>query len=140
MKAVTYTIKQDVKALSGTIDLMLCDIMSEHIMSDEIVFEIRVVLNELITNAFCHGNKCECGKVAFVTFKVLRHDYLYLSVKDEGRGFDPEIKGYSKADYLEEANKLLCEHGRGLVIVDSLCNRIKFNKCGNKVSVLKYLQ
>lgn len=139
MKAITYTINHNIKALASEIDLVLNDIISEHSMSDIILFEIKVVLNELIINALCHGNNCEIEKVTIVTLKVINHDYLYISVKDEGFGFK-KLNMDSSDEYIEATNKSLCEHGRGLIIVDRLCDRIKFNRCGNKVSIIKNLQ
>jgi serine/threonine-protein kinase RsbW len=140
VKAITYTIKQDIKTLSDTINSILCDIALEHFISNEIIFELKVVLNELITNALCHGNKCELEKLIYVTLKLVSNKYLYISVKDEGFGFKPKINNQSIDVYLEEVNTSLCEHGRGLVIVNSLCDKVKFNRCGNKVSILKNLE
>jgi len=140
LKAVTYTIKHEIKALAGTIELVLNAIMSEHFISDKMLFEIKVVLNELIVNALCHGNNCELDKAIYLTFKLMNNDYLYISVKDEGCGFDKKHDTNLLDDYVEDTNKSLCEHGRGLIIVDRLCDRVKFNKCGNKVSIIKNLQ
>ena len=139
MKAVTYIIKPDIKNLAGSIDMVLNAIVSEHFISNEILFEIKVVLNELVVNAFCHGNNCEIQKSTYVTFKLLNNNYLYISVKDEGCGFNQKPERNSIDDYIEATNKSLCEHGRGLIIVNGLCNRVKFNKYGNKVSIIKYL-
>jgi len=140
VKAVTYAIKHDIKTLASTIDLVLNTIMSEHCISDQILFDIKVVLNELIVNALCHGNNCELEKVTYVTFKLVNDNYLYISVKDEGYGFKPKLNADSLDDYIEATNKSLCEHGRGLIIVEKLCDRVKFNRCGNKVSIFKNLQ
>lgn len=140
MKAVTYTISNDMKALASTIDLMINNIISERFMSDQILFEIKVVLNELIVNALFYGNNCELGKATYVTLKLVSNKYLYISVKDEGYGFKPKFNTCSLDDYVEVINNSLCEHGRGLLIVDRLCNRVKFNKSGNRVSILKYIQ
>jgi len=139
VKAVTYIIKHDIKTLASTIDLVLNAIISEHCMSDQILFEIKVVLNELIVNALCHGNNCELEKVTYVTFKLLNNNYLYISIKDEGYGFKPNLDTSSLEDCIKATNKSLCEHGRGLFIVDKLCDRVKFNRCGNKVSIIKNL-
>jgi len=139
VKAVTYTIKHDIKALGSTIELVINAILSEHFMSDHILFEIKVVLNELIVNALCHGNKCELEKVTYVTFKLVNNNFLYISVKDEGYGFNQKLNQNSLDDYVQATNKSLCEHGRGLIIVDRLCDRVKFNRCGNKVSIIKNL-
>ena len=139
MKAITYTIKHDIKALAGAIDLVLSSIISVsvHCVSDQILFEIKVVLNELIVNALCHGNNYELNKLTNVTLKLVNNRYLYISVKDDGCGFKQELKVSSLQDYVEATNKSLCEHGRGLIIVERLCDRVKLNRCGNKVSIIK---
>ena len=128
MKAITYTIQHDIKALAGTIDLVLRAVMSEHCMRDQILFEIKVVLNELIVNALCHGNNYELNKVTYVTLKLVNNHYLYISVKDDGCGFSQKLKISSLDDYIEATNKSLCEHGRGLIIVERLCDIVKFNR------------
>jgi len=140
VKAVTYTIKHEMKELATTIDLILNNIMSKSCISDLVLFEVKVILNELIVNAFCHGNGCNAEKLIYVTFKMINNNYLYISVKDEGYGINAKFDVKSLNDYVDAANKLLCEHGRGLLIVNRLCVKVKFNRLGNKVSVIKSLQ
>lgn len=140
MKATTYTIKHDIGALASTVDIVLNNIISEHWMNNQILFEIKVVLNELIVNALFHGNNCDLDKVAIVTFKLLGSDYLYISVKDQGCGFNQKPYIDISDKYLETKNNSLCEHGRGLFIVEKLCDRVKFSRCGNKVSIIKILK
>ncbi len=139
MKAVTYTIEHDITCLSSKIDLVLNAIMTEHYLSEQIMFEIKVILNELIVNALCHGNNCDLEKAIYVTFKLVNNT-IYICVKDEGYGFKPKFKQTSIDDYAETINRSLCEHGRGLIIVDRLCDRVIYNKSGNKVSIFKNLQ
>lgn len=140
MKAVTYAIKHDIKGLACSINTVLSAIKTKHIVSEDTLFEIKVVLNELIVNAICHGGPCEENRGAFVTIKIINDSYLYLSVKDEGCGFDHKINIDKLDKYVEEKNMAYCEHGRGLIIVDQLCDKVKFNKCGNKVSIIKSLE
>lgn len=139
MKALTYTIKHDIKGLACSIDSVLSAIQSEHVMNDQIKFEIKVVLNELIVNAICHGNNFDQDKDTCVTIKLMKDDYLYISVKDQGCGCNGKMDLNSLDNYVREKNDMLCEHGRGLFIVEQLCDRVKFNRCGNKISIIKYL-
>lgn len=138
MRAVTFTLQHNIKAVGSTIEIILNAIQLKHILNEENLFEIKVVLNELIVNSLCHGNQCELQKATYVTYKLM-NDILYISVKDEGHGFDPKIRKVSMDDYIKTTNNNFCEHGRGLIIVESLCNRVKYNNCGNKVAVLKIL-
>lgn len=138
MRAVTYTIKHDIKAIGSTIELLINTIQTEHILNDQILFEIKVVLNELINNALCHGNSCELNKATYVTCKLLK-DNLYICVKDEGSGFNHKCETNSVEQYIEFINSTFSEHGRGLIIVEQLCDKVRFNICGNKVSIIKNL-
>ena len=143
MKAVTYTIKHDIKGLACFIKTVLSYIQSVRTMSDDTLFEIKVILNELIINAICHGNNCDDKKGAIVTikiFKIENSSYLYISVKDEGCGFEQNIDLKKLEDYVAVKNNSFNEHGRGLIIVEQLSDRLKFCRYGNKVAVIKKLK
>jgi serine/threonine-protein kinase RsbW len=140
VKAVTYTIKHEIKELAAKIDLILNEIKSKNYISEDVLFELKVILNELIVNAVCHGNGCNSEKLVYVTFKLINNKYLYISVKDEGFGIKGNFDVKLLDAYADEANKLLCEHGRGLLIVNRLCLKVKFSRNGNKVSVIKSLK
>ncbi len=137
MKAVTYAIKQDVKDLAFLIKTILKTINKDNLVSEDILFEVRVILNELIVNAICHGNNCDDKKDTYVTIKVVNQSYLYICVRDEGCGFNHKIDINKLNEYVEENNKSYNEHGRGLIIVEQLCDKVRFNSCGNKVSIIK---
>lgn len=108
--------------------------------SDEtLLFDIKVILNELLLNAVLHGNKGDRAKK--VTVRASVEDggsYLYLSVEDEGEGFNYR-------EILSNAGKecfcfdCLKETGRGLIIAKSLSDKLMFNDKGNQVVVMKKL-
>ena len=139
MRAITYIINDPVN-VSEIVTLILDYITLGNCVCEDVKFEIRVILNELIVNALQHGNKCKEDKRTYVTFKII-DNYLYVSVMDEGSGFNHTKTALLNKD-LDCINDLYCDHGRGLVIVRQLCDKMKFNKCGNKVSIIKnlYLQ
>lgn len=139
MKAVTYAIKHDIKGLACTISTVLADIQSRCFICENTIFEIKVILNELIVNAICHGNNCECDKGAYVTVKTFK-DYVYISVQDEGNGFEYKKADISMDKNIQSKNDEFCEHGRGLIIVEQLCDKLKFNCYGNRVSVIKSIR
>ncbi|EPR13917.1 ATP-binding protein [Ruminiclostridium papyrosolvens] len=136
MRAITYIINNPVD-VSDIVTLILDYITLGHCVCEDVIFEIKVILNELIVNAVQHGNKCNDCKHTYVTFKII-DNYLYVSVMDEGSGFNHTKTALVHKD-LDCVNNLYCDHGRGLVIVRQLCDKIKFNKCGNKVSIIKNL-
>lgn len=140
MKAVTFAIKHDIKYLACLIKTVLNAIQAEQFVSEDTLFEIKVILNELITNAICHGNNCEDDKRTYVKVKVLNGSYLYVCVKDEGCGFNHKLDLQELYSHVDEKNKSFCEHGRGLLIVEQLSDRVKFNRFSNKVSIIKSLR
>lgn len=90
--------------------LNILDGLSLHIKSDDLLYDVRLVLNELLINAVEHGNKyCKDKKVQC---KVeLNSDGLMIYIKDEGGGI-------CKENCKKPSDYSTC--GRGLLIVKHL--------------------
>ncbi|EOD00484.1 ATP-binding protein [Caldisalinibacter kiritimatiensis] len=98
------------------------------IRDDSTMFDIRIILNELVANGVIHGN-CE-DKNKFVNVCVnVYPNFIKIEVKDEGEGFI-----YNKDRY--NPMELKC-NGRGLVLVEGLSDEFYIQK--NKVVSIKYL-
>lgn len=109
-------------------------------LNEEIVFETRVILNELLVNAVVHGNKKDNSKKVHVKAGVCEDHRIYIIVEDEGEGLVIEEKLCNEEVFdCNAAVEVFClnESGRGLIITSSLCDSLKRNKKGNKVVVLK---
>lgn len=106
-------------------------------VDDSFVYDTKVILNELIINAIKHGNNCINEKSVKVSAAVINGRYLLFSIQDEGEGYyrDTSIS-YSEPDDFSNCCSLL-ESGRGIIIVKCLCDKLKYNKRGNRVLVLK---
>jgi len=107
----------------------------------EILFELRVILNELILNAVTHGNKENTNKFVSVSMGITKDKCMLLMVTDDGDGYDYDF--YLKK--FEDSKEMFCweeieETGRGIKIIMKLCDRVEFNKRGNKISILKRLE
>ena len=79
---------------------------------EDIIFKIRLVLDELITNSYKHGNEKNYEKLIDIIM-LLDRDYCMIKVKDEGDGID-----YTKD------RDMLADHGRGIQLVYNLCENI----------------
>lgn len=110
-------------------------------INQDIIFEIKVILNELLQNAIKHGNKEDSKKSVEVSVGITVNDYAYFIVQDEGEGYDGRCLREEECN-LDEAIDIcnLKESGRGMMIVRSLCDEIRFNEKGNKVIILKKLK
>ncbi len=101
----------------------------EKVIEDEsLLFDIRIVLNELIINGVIHGNKCKKEKDVKVTI-VVDKEAVSIEVEDEGLGIDYNFDIY-------DPNRLE-SYGRGLVIVKGLVDELTIE--GNKVKATKYI-
>ncbi|MCF6460480.1 ATP-binding protein [Clostridium sp. Cult3] len=107
------------------------DILSrlESIVNDEdLLFDLKLILNELVINSVIHGNKCKRDKCVHLYMEVVK-DTIRIEVSDEGQGIDFDISSY-------DPEELKC-CGRGLVLVDGLSDEVYIDK--NRVEVVKYI-
>jgi len=94
-------------------------------------YNILIAVTEAVNNAIIHGNRCDLEKKVFMTVKA-SIDSLFVTVKDEGKGFDLE----TLADPRNPEN-LLKESGRGVFLIREFsdkCN-IKPTPKGTLVSM-----
>lgn len=88
---------------------------------------ILLPLSEAVNNAILHGNQLqEDTSVSIVV--TLQKQFLTISVKDEGTGFDPD----DLPDPLKEEN-LLKEGGRGIYLIRQYTDDIHFADNGSKI-------
>ncbi|NMB09236.1 MAG: ATP-binding protein [Tissierellia bacterium] len=116
LEEVKKNIKQVLKDLDEIID------------DDELLFNIRLILNELVINGVEHGNCFD--KTKYIDFSIcLNENEIIIKVKDQGGG----IK-YSKSSYNPQCLK---NCGRGLFIVKALSKElmIEDNEVIAKLSV-----
>ncbi len=93
---------------------------------------VAICLEELLSNAFIHGNRKNKSKQIKVKMAFDAEKFV-LSVRDEGSGFDGR-------DYLEKIRQVedSIPEKRGLFIVDFLVDELRFDKKGNEVTAVIY--
>lgn len=121
------TICSDLDMIRNFVDNILLKI-NNLVKDNDIMFDIRLILNELIINGVMHGNDCETTKCVTLSLK-LKNNKLTIQVEDEGKGVNFDIKSY-------DPTELKC-CGRGLVIVNGLSDEFYIKK--NKVISIKNL-
>lgn len=84
------------------------DFVSEYIDDEDFIFKIKLVVDELLTNSFRHGNKEDITKNIDLVLVIDKNSCI-VKVKDEGEGFNY----YKRPASLED-------HGRGIKLVYSL--------------------
>jgi len=127
----------DIGNIGSVINEILCRLSCLNGVDDAFVFETKVILNELIVNAVKHGNNCSSNKSVKVSVSVINDQYLLFAIQDEGEGCPHNYaESDGRPDNINNCCSLL-ESGRGIVVVKCLCEKLKFNKKGNRVLVLK---
>jgi len=96
------------------------------------VFAVHLALEEAFLNAVKHGNKMDPNKEVKIDYSI-DLDKIEISLTDEGDGFEPS----SVADprYGEGLYK---PGGRGLLLMNSYMDVVKFNERGNSLYMVRY--
>lgn len=107
------------------------------ISSEDIdLFNIKVILNELLVNSIKHGCKCDTNKAVSINCLLREDGRLVLRISDEGSGYDYcNIIKQEACDVFSLDNNLK-ECGRGILIVKSLCEDLSFNSKGNVIEAV----
>ena len=82
---------------------------------------ILLAVTEAVTNAIIHANKCNIEKIVQINVHV-KNQKLFITVKDEGKGFDP-----SKVPDPTAPENLLKDSGRGLYLMRVYMDDLKYN-------------
>ena len=103
-------------------------------LSQDLLADIAISVTEVVTNAVCHGNRNDSRKKVYVSVEVHPRQVV-VSVADEGTGFDP-----AQLPNPTEEENLLKDAGRGIFIVKSLMDEVKFEagpKGGTTITLVK---
>jgi len=122
---IKKNIKSDINALNDIVSDIMLSIDKN--IGDEHLFNIRLILSELLINSIIHGNNNDIEKNILISLK-LDDALIELSVKDEGNGFN----------YSKNLNPCeFCESGRGLLLVEGLSDQ--FIIYDNAITCIKYI-
>lgn len=108
------------------------------LLNDTILFDLKVILNELLINAILHGNRENESKSVRISADIADKSELYIIIEDEGCGYDfSKLCSEQDLHPCETGPDNVCECGRGIRIVRSLCDQVKVNAKGNKIIIMK---
>ncbi len=95
------------------------------------IFGIHLAVEEAVVNAVTHGNHEDEEKVVNVACQI-RPDHFSIEVIDEGRGFDarkvPDPRSVARLDM---------EHGRGVLLMNAMMDRVEYLGRGNHLVLEK---
>lgn len=154
-----YILKNSIGEVAGLIK-EICGEISE-VIDEANVNLFAAALYEVAINAIEHGNlgisyetkkewiekniyheklaellKTETAKNTFVEISLeIENGYITLIVKDEGEGFKPQkaIEKIKQEDFMRNS-------GRGMMMMKSYFDEIKYNETGNSITLLKKIK
>ncbi len=106
--------------------------LEEHKFDKDDIFAVHLTFEEAFLNAVKHGNKMDPTKKVKVDYCV-DSDKVEISITDEGEGFEPEA-----VDDPRFGAGLYEPGGRGLLLMDSYMDEVKYNEQGNSVYMVRY--
>lgn len=107
------------------------EVARRFVLSPERLYEVRLIITEIIANAYLHGNARDAAKRIRIAWSVSPREFR-LRVRDEGRGFD-----HDRLPDPRDPENLGKDHGRGLFLVRLMSNAVIFHGAGNDVEVVK---
>lgn len=145
----TYNIFCCYEDMKKVIDNVINCVQTAMQALEDDVFDIKVILSELLCNAIKHANNCDNKKKITVifAFETMPACVVTFAIKDYGCGFDYKKILNKDPIYFFECcsdgstnDNMLCETGRGIWIVKNLSDSIKYNKKGNTVVIRKTIK
>ncbi len=100
-----------------------------HFTEDD-VFGVHLAVEEAFHNAVEHGNKRDPSKQVQIEYAVTR-EKAEIKITDEGTGFDPGTIPDPRV-----GDNLYRPHGRGLLLITSYMDEVRYNENGNCVTMV----
>ena len=123
----------EIKAISPLVDQLMRLIEGSRCVTGN-ESAVELALREALSNAVIHGNEMDAHKLVQVRCRCKRRKGVWLTVKDQGKGFDPTaVPDPVALERLEE------EHGRGIHLMKLAMDQVSFEAGGTVVHMWKGL-
>ena len=127
----SIVVESKTSAITGVFQQIQAKLVDYNFGTDDI-FAVHLTLEEAFLNAVKHGNKMDPSKKVKVEYSI-DADKIEISITDQGPGFQPEA-----VDDPRFGENLFKPGGRGLLLMNSYMDMVKFNREGNSVSMVRY--
>ena len=112
-----------------TIRDFLANLSDTVYLNEEMEFKIKIIVGELVTNCFKHDEQN-----SWVRFMAKpRGHFISIVLMEDGIGFD--VSAALRSCVLGGETASLCENGRGLYIVSTLSDVLRYNRKGNIIAI-----
>jgi len=111
----------------------IIDKLKKFEIKENILFDLKLVLNEALINAVKHGNRLDKNKSVHLAIKK-KDKRLEIWLEDQGKGFD-----YRNLKLPTDSANLAKQSGRGVFLIKEFADELKFFNRGRKLKMVKYL-
>jgi len=117
-----------IEDMHKTLRKFLADLAESIFVNEELEFKLKIIMNELVTNSSKYARSCNYVRI----MAKLKDGTISIVLIDDGCGFD-----YSqvKETDIAKVNDFFHEGGRGIYIVDALCDYLRYNRKGNIIAI-----
>jgi serine/threonine-protein kinase RsbW len=130
---LVFELPSDLGCIKETVDFVLSRCSACQEAEGKLHLNFRVSLIEALSNAMLYGNGQDPAKRVHVEISIQQASVV-ATITDEGGGFDPSLV----PDPTIPAN-LERTGGRGLFLIRSLMDEVRYNAQGNSVTLILHL-
>lgn len=124
------TIKSDLKETEIPKQAILRE-LERHGFCDDAIFGLKLAMEEALTNAIKHGNRCDTSKTVTVRYAV-NSELAAIIVRDEGNGFIPDdVPDPTSPD------RLPVPSGRGIMLLRAYMDKVEYRDHGRELYFMK---
>jgi serine/threonine-protein kinase RsbW len=128
---IEASMPSEIKAISPLVDQLMQLLEQSHcIVGHE--WAVETALREALNNAVVHGNGMDPRKFVEVRCRCERGKGVWLAVKDQGKGFDPNAVPDPLA-----LDRLEALHGRGIYLMRLAMDEVSFEAGGTVLRMRK---
>lgn len=109
-------VRSDLEKIKYFVDSRIQE-LNRYISDEDKLFEVRLIVNELVINGAIHGNQLSNKKTVYLTIDLI-DDSIVIKVRDEGQGISYDVE----SDYHPEN---MLSTGRGLILVNGLVDSLE---------------
>lgn len=129
-KVTEFKLKLNSKAENiSLVEPFVQKIQKHYRFDEEAYYNILLVLTEAVNNSIIHGNQQDPHKKVLVN-SCLRRQKLQFTIQDEGKGFN-----HRRVQDPTAPDRIACPNGRGVFLMRSLSDQIRFSDQGRKVEI-----
>lgn len=128
---VRHSLRSQTEAISPLVDQLISLIRASR-TADGSEDDIEIALREAVTNAVVHGNREDQNKHVEIICRLAIDGAVDITIRDEGDGFDSS----SIPDPTAPENRM-STHGRGIYLMRSLMDEVRFEDRGTVVHLYK---